>query len=165
MTPAGRHHDMSALLAQVVLLATWLGAAAIVAAAVAPAAFAVLPSRALAGALVGRVLPVLFYAGLAAGALALVLEVAGGGGRWSRVRLGGAGAVVAACAVAQLVVAPRIARVRAAIGPSLEALAADDARRLEFGRLHAFSVGWLALAIVGAALTLAVAVAAIRQRG
>lgn len=165
MTPAGRDHGVTALLAQVVLLAAWLGAAAIVATAVAPAAFAVLPTRALAGALVGRVLPALFYAGMAAGAIALGLELAGEGGGWSRVRLGGLGAVLVGCVVAQLVIAPRIAKVRAAIGPSLEALAADDARRVAFGRLHGLSVGWLALAMVGAAVALAFAVAAIRQRG
>ena len=38
------------------LLDAWLGAAIFVAAFVAPAAFAVLPTRALAGAIVGRIL-------------------------------------------------------------------------------------------------------------
>jgi hypothetical protein len=47
----------------VLLLAAWLGAGMLLAAVVAPAAFAVLPSRTLAGALVGRVLPTVFIAG------------------------------------------------------------------------------------------------------
>ena len=46
------------------LLAAWLGAGVLFAAVVAPAAFAVLPSRNLAGALVGRVLPVVLIAGV-----------------------------------------------------------------------------------------------------
>ena len=54
----------------ITLLAAWLGATIIVGAVVAPAAFAVLPSRTLAGALVGRVLPPLFWSGVAVGFVA-----------------------------------------------------------------------------------------------
>src|SRR5918912_972532 len=90
----------------VALLAAWLGAAALVAGAVAPAAFAVLPSRALAGALVGRVLPVIFLAGVALGAVAGYLSFAAGA------RAAGSAALVVAvaCAVAQFAVGARIAR-------------------------------------------------------
>ncbi len=165
MRAPARAVPVSSLLAQIVLLSAWLGAALIVAAAVAPAAFAVLPSRALAGALVGRVLPAIFYAGVAVGAVALVLELLDGGPRWRAARLGGAAVTAIGCGIAQLLVAPRIARLRDAIGPSLDALAADDARRIAFGRLHAMSVGWLALAMVGAVVAVALAVAALRQRG
>jgi hypothetical protein len=49
------------------LLGAWIGAALLMAAAVAPAAFAVLPTRALAGALVGRVLPPVFGGGIVVG--------------------------------------------------------------------------------------------------
>ena len=49
------------LIVMLIALSAWLGAAVIVASVVTPAAFAVLPSRALAGALVGRVLPALFW--------------------------------------------------------------------------------------------------------
>jgi len=49
-----------------ILLSAWLGAGVLFATVVAPAAFAVLPSRALAGALVGRVLPVIFVSGIVA---------------------------------------------------------------------------------------------------
>ena len=58
------------------LLALWTGGALVVAAAVAPAAFAVLPTRALAGALVGRVLPVVFWGGIVLGAVAAALTYA-----------------------------------------------------------------------------------------
>ena len=50
-----------------VALSAWLGAGLLFAAVVAPAAFRVLPSRALAGALAGAVLPVLFWTGAAVG--------------------------------------------------------------------------------------------------
>jgi len=57
-----------------ILLSAWLGAAVLVTTVVAPAAFAVLPSRTLAGALVGRVLPVLFIAGLVVALASLSLD-------------------------------------------------------------------------------------------
>ena len=132
------------------LLSAWLGAGALFAAVVAPAAFAVLPSRTLAGALVGRVLPVLFIAGIVVALIGLVLDRA----TWGvlpRVRRGALVLVVVACGVAQFVVAPRIERVRREIGGPVEQLRSDDPRRVGFGRLHAASVAWLGLAMLGAA--------------
>lgn len=137
----------SALLS-VILLAAWLGAAVLVAGVVAPAAFAVLPSRTLAGALVGRVLPVLFWSGIVVGLGVVVAtwNVQPRGGRNTAALV-----LVASCAVAQLVVAPRIARLRDRIGGSVDALDAADPMRLAFGRLHAASVAGLG---VGAAAAL-----------
>jgi hypothetical protein len=134
------------------LLALWLGAAAFFSFVVARAAFAVLPTRTLAGALVGRLLPVLFISGMLVGTLVVLIEWPAARERWGRLAAGLT--VVAACAIAQFVVAPRIERLRAAIGGPLEMLAADDARRAAFGRLHAVSVGWLGIAIVAATIAL-----------
>lgn len=146
---------MPLALTSVVLLATWLGAALLVVAVVAPAAFAVLPSRALAGALVGRVLPALFWSGMLVGVGVAALGWALPGRAW---RTAAALTVTGACAAAQLVVAPRIAAVRAQIGGSLEALHPADPRRLAFGRLHGVSVAWLGLAGVAALVALALTV-------
>jgi hypothetical protein len=130
------------------LLTLWLGAALFFAAVVAPAAFAVLPSSTLAGALVGRVLPVLFATGGAVGILILALEL-----RWrragSRLRLSAAGVMLAACAGAQFVVGGQIARLRA--GAPMATLERTDPRRVAFGRLHALSIAALAAAMVAAA--------------
>lgn len=124
----------------IVLLSLWLGAAFVVAAVVAPAAFDVLPTRTLAGALVGRVLPVLFWSGVAAGLLVLWLG-------WRlpspAARSVAALVLIASSLVAQLVIAPRIERVRAAIGGPLEALDPSNPLRQAFGRLHGMSVACL----------------------
>jgi hypothetical protein len=127
-------------LASITLLAAWLGATLIVSAVVAPAAFDVLPTRTLAGALVGRVLPVLFWSGIVIGLLVL-----GMGWRlpWPGTRSGAAFVLVAACLVAQLVIAPRIERIRAGIGGPLEALDPSNPLRQSFGRLHGLSVACL----------------------
>ena len=154
---------MTRPLVALVLLAAWLGAAVLAAAVVAPAAFAVLPSRALAGALVGRVLPPLFLAGIAVGLAACALQWGeGGAGRGLRLAL--PVVVALGCAAAQLGVAPRIARVRAEIGPSVEALAPTDPRRREFGRLHGVSVLLLGAAGLAAAGALAATALALRGR-
>jgi hypothetical protein len=127
-------------LVSIALLAAWLGAALVVAAVVAPAAFAVLPTRTLAGALVGRVLPVLFWSGLIIGLIVLWIG-------WRlpapESRTASAFVLVAACIVAQLVIAPRIERVRAAMGGPLEALDPSSPLRQSFGRLHGLSVACL----------------------
>lgn len=138
----------------IALLCLWLGASILFAAAVAPAAFAVLPTRTLAGLLVGRVLPVIFVSGIAVGAVAIALA------HGSNLRRAMGAVIVGSCAVAQLVVAPRIERVRAEIGGPIEALAPDDARRMMFGRLHAMSVGWMGVAMLAAGV---IVVAVARQ--
>jgi hypothetical protein len=149
-------------LTETLLLAVWIGAALLFTIVVAPAAFSVLPTRTLAGALVGRVLPVIFYAGVVIGSLIVVLELIGRTGAWGRSAAGAVSAL--ACALAQLVVGTRIDRLRAAIGGPLDALAIDDPRRIAFGRLHAISVGWLGLAMVAAIIALALAVRAMSPR-
>jgi hypothetical protein len=133
------------------LASAWLGAATIVSAVVAPAAFDVLPSRALAGALVGRVLPVLFWSGmvLAVTTVALTWQLPA---RPQRVAAGVM--FFLGCAAAQLIVSPRIERIRAAVGGPIDALAASDPRRLDFGRLHGISVGLLGLAGIAALVLL-----------
>lgn len=134
------------------LVAAWLGASVLAATTVAPAAFAVLPSRTLAGALVGRVLPVLFVSGALIGAtvfLALVLSPASPRRRALQ-------AVVATwCVVllaSQLVVTPRIQELRA-VGP-IDALDRSDPRRVAFGRLHGLSVGLLGVGMLAALVVL-----------
>lgn len=132
----------------------WLGAALLFTLVVAPAAFAVLPTRALAGLLVGAVLPVLFWSGVVVGA---VLTVTSSG--WRRAA---ALALLLSTAAAQLGVGPRIAGLRAELGTELDQLPADDARRVAFGRLHAVSVALLGVGMVGAA---SVALGGLGRRG
>ena len=131
------------------LLSAWLGAALLFSSVVAPAAFAALPSRTLAGALVGRVLPVVFVAGIVIAAVSLALDRRGGG-RQPRVRRWALVVTVLACAAAQFIVGPRIERVRRQVEVPIEQLPVSDARRVAFGRLHAVSVAWLGIAMLSA---------------
>jgi hypothetical protein len=135
---------------ELTVLSIWLGAALLVATVVAPAAFAVLPTRALAGALVGRVLPVVFVAGIVVSIIAVLCEINLSRHAFSLRVSSPLIALAAGCAIAQFVISPRIERVRAAVAGPIDALAASDPQRIAFGRLHAFSVLWLGVAMLGA---------------
>lgn len=138
----------------IALLSAWLGGALVVAFVVAPAAFSVLPSRTLAGALVGRVLPVIFWAGIAVGLFAAAISPS----LAARAVMGSSLMLAAACAVSLLVIGPRIASLRDAVGGPIDALDPADPRRLAFGRLHGLSVlglGIGALAAIAALILLA----------
>jgi hypothetical protein len=155
---SARERSARGLLVQLLVVALWLGACALFTLSVAPAAFAALPSRELAGALVGRVLPVLFWAGAAAGALVATLELLVERGTYRRTRLASATAIAMSCLVAQLVVAPRIADLRARMREPLASLAPDDPQRVAFGRLHMASVAWLGAGMAAGAVFLSAAV-------
>ena len=61
-------------LIELAILLLWLGGAILFAAIVAPTLFDTLPTRTLAGAVVGRVLPAIFYSGMVVGLATLVLD-------------------------------------------------------------------------------------------
>jgi hypothetical protein len=150
-------------LLQLATLAVWLGAAAFFSVAVAPALFAVLPSRTLAGEVVGRLLPTIFYSGIVIGALVIATQLRAHGVWNFRGRETAAAVMMAGCVVAQMLVAPRIARLRSEIAGPIEILSVDDPRRVAFGRLHGASVAWLGLAMLAAAVALVLAARALRS--
>ena len=149
----------------IALIAAWLGAVLFFGAAVAPAAFAVLEEPADAGALVGRLLPILFYSGLvvglALGVAAIRLSVVRRAVR--RTLAVAAVVMLVTCGLAQFWVSPEIARVRRTAG-QIDALSPDDKLRLEFGRLHAMSVAMLGIAWLAGATVLIVSIVAARRR-
>ena len=136
--------------ASISLLAAWTGIAVFIAAVVAPAAFAVLPTRTLAGALVGRTLPVLFALGIVVGGLVALLSqsMEAGPGVTS------AGGVLALMCGAALLVERRLRAMLEAIGAPMDSLAATDVRRAAFGRLHGVSVLLLGVGVLAACVAL-----------
>ena len=113
-----------------VLLGAWLGSLLLLASVVAPAAFAVAPTPAVAGNLVGQVLAVLDWAGVGAGLALAAVSAWLSLGLWTTVlpvfmSLG--------CLLSRLLLAPRIA--------ALRPLLADPAARACFGLLHGLAVG------------------------
>ena len=138
---------------RLLLLAIWLGAALFFI-AVAQSAFAVLPERELAGAVVNRTLSVLNFAGLAVSIILLVssLLTAKSTKRfwvWTeRILLL---IITAACAIGQFVIGLWLSVVRAQMGRSIDQVPADDPLRVQFNNLHEWSV-WVLMTGMAAAL-------------
>lgn len=146
------------------VVAVWLGAALITVAVVTPAAFAVLPSGTLSGALVGRVLPPLFVGAIVVSGL--VLAAAGVPRMSAPAGRASIAAVVVALSsgIAQFVITPKLDAVRATIGGPVDSLVPDDPRRVAFGVLHGYNVGGLGLAMIGGLACLVLLSLAIRPR-
>jgi Domain of unknown function (DUF4149) len=140
--------SLNAALVSIALLAAWLGVAVFVAAVIAPAAFAVLPTRALAGALVGRALPVLFISGVALGGIVTAYCATS-----ARVTSIGGLLLLGGNAVA-LTIEQRLHALLVAIGVPIDTLAMNDPRRVEFGRLHGLSVLMMGIGAIGASIAL-----------
>lgn len=132
------------------LLAAWIGVAVFVAAVIAPAAFAVLPTRALAGALVGQALPVLFVSGIVVAAVVIALHATA-----ARAAAVGGLVLLAGNAFA-LMIENRLHALVVSIGAPIDSIAITDPRRIAFGRMHGLSVLLMGIAVLGASVALAV---------
>lgn len=137
---------------RLLILGIWLGAAVFFI-GVAQNAFAVLPQRELAGAVVNRNLSLLNYGGLAIVVLLILTSFIAVGNvnkfllwieRFLLLLIG------AACAVGQFVIGFWLASVRAQIGRPIDEVAADDPLRVQFNMLHEYSVWVLMTAMVAA---------------
>jgi hypothetical protein len=135
------------------LIALWLGAALFFTAAVAQSAFAVLPSRELAGAIVNRTLAILNYSGIVVGLILLASSIIKTE-KINRLKLwieqGLLLFLTAACAFGQFVIGARLHDIRQQIGRPIDEIAADDPLRIAFGALHGYSVLVLAFAMLAA---------------
>ena len=138
---------------KLLLVALWLGAACFFV-AVAQSAFAVLPSRELAGSVVSRTLMILNLSGLVLGAILLLASFVKQpeanrfriwAERFSLLIL------TAACAIGQFVIGLWLSFVRAQIGRPIDEVAADDPLKIQFNNLHEYSV-WVLFAGMIAAL-------------
>ena len=132
------------------VLGLWLGAMAFFSFVVAPAAFAVLPQQQLAGALVSRTLGALEIGGAIIGALLIVILVL------SRERdraflyeLIALALMTASMVASHFVVSNRMRQMRMSFG-EIALLAATDPARVEFDRLHQYSVWLMGFNILGA---------------
>ena len=140
---------------RVLLLGLWLGAACFFSFAVAPSAFAVLPSRESAGAIVNRTLAIVNYSGFIFG-LILLASAYVSRQNVNRVKLwfeqGALLLLTAACAFGQFVIAARLSDLRASIGRPIDEVAVDDPLRIAFNDLHGYSVTILMTAIIAAVI-------------
>lgn len=137
------------------LLILWLGAACFFSFAVAPSAFAVLPTPESAGALVSRTFSIVNYSGLVVGLILLASSFAGRGGATNLFRLWSERFLLLiltlCCAAGQFVIALWLSWIKNQIGRPIDEIAADDPARLQFDNLHQYSI-WVLAAAMSAAL-------------
>jgi hypothetical protein len=141
---------------RVVCIAVWVGACVLFAVGLAPVLFEVLPTRELAGAVVNRILRLLNIGGLFV-SFGLLLSLWSGGrhtaGRW-RAEAVSVSVVALTCAVNQIVIARRIADLRARMTAPIDSLAANDELRIAFGSLHGWSILVLGCGLVAGIVAL-----------
>lgn len=140
---------------RLLLIGLWLGAAVFFI-AVAQSAFAVLPSRELAGSIVSRALLILNVSGLVVGLILLAssfLKRLNIKPFWlwtERILLI---IFTASCAVGQFVIGLWLSWIRSQINRPIDEIAVDDPLRIQFNNLHQYSV-WILMTAMIAALIL-----------
>ncbi len=139
---------------RLLLLGVWLGSAVFFV-GVAQSAFAVMPTRELAGTIVNRTLSILNYEGLGIAVILILMSLIATKNAnrilvWSERFL--LLVVAAACAVNQFVVGLMLSSVRGQMGGRpIDEIAADDPLKIRFDNLHEYSV-WILMAGMAAAL-------------
>jgi uncharacterized membrane protein len=126
-------------------LVVWLGGLIFFAFVLAPTAFSpgLLPSRHLAGSIVGRSLDLLHYLAIASGIIFLVASMT-----YSRISTGKARPTAARhlliavmlllTVISQLAITPKMHAIRAEVG-IIDNVPADNPQRMQFERLHVWS--------------------------
>ena len=140
------------------LVSVWFGAMVLFTTSVARAAFAVLPTRRMAGDLVSPILADLEYFGLAMSAILMALLLLSGEVKRTRYYVEFIVYLLAliGTATARFVVAAKIHDIRATFGDKLDTLALTDPTKILFGQLHGLSVGLTGLNIIFALVVIVV---------
>ena len=142
---------------RLLLIALWLGAAVYFSFAVAPSAFAVLPARELAGALVTRTLSIVNVGGFIISLLlvaSLRLEKSVTSRRALIAEAVSLAVIATVTAVGQWVIAARLLALRAQMGRPIDEIAVDHPLRVEFNGLHGYSVMALGVGMIAGVVTL-----------
>ena len=130
-----------------------------------PGAFAVLPSRELAGSMVNRTLMIVNLSGLAVGVILILTSMIPRGDVkkvWIWVQRVLLVIMAAACAVGQFVIAFWMAYLRVQMKAPIDDLAVNDPLRVQFNNLHQYSV-WVLITAMAASLLVFFVIS--RQRG
>jgi Domain of unknown function (DUF4149) len=141
---------------EVLLLGVWLGSMMFFSFAVAPSAFAVLPTREMAGVIVTSTIGKVEVIGLIIGPLLILI----GAVKTSRssaakiLRIALIVLMVMCAALSHFWISPSMVSLRAGMGGHIDDVSPTDPLRLQFNDLHQYSVALMGIAIVAGLLTL-----------
>lgn len=140
---------------RLLILAIWLGAAVFFI-GVAQSAFAVLPSREMAGSVVNRTLAILNYSGLAISLVMIatsLIATARISRLWLWVERFLLLVLASACAIGQFVIGFWLSSIRLQLGRPIDDVPVDDPLRIQFNVLHEYSVWVLFAGMIAALIT------------
>jgi Domain of unknown function (DUF4149) len=144
---------------EVMMLGLWLGSMMFFSFGVAPSAFAVLPTRELAGVLVTSTIAKVEVLGLVFGPLVILAQAVSWNARPSSkrvriLRLLLIVVMIAAAALSRFWISPALVSLRAAMGGHIDDVPATDPLRIHFNDLHQYSVGLMSAAMISGLLVL-----------
>jgi hypothetical protein len=148
---------------EVLLIGAWLGSMMFFSFAVAPSAFAVLPTREMAGVMVTSTIGKIEALGLVIGALLLVMQLAAwrtrrASGAIKALRAGLLLLMIASAALSRFWISPQMVSLRAQMGGHIDDVATADPLRIQFNDLHQYSVGLMSAAMIGGLVVLSLTV-------
>lgn len=161
-TAPGAHIGIGQQLAayiEVLLLGIWLGSMIFFSFAVAPSAFAVLPTREMAGRLVTSTIGKLEVLGLAIGPVLILIQAVNWNSRPSSkglrtFKLILIAVMIAAAALSRFWISPTLVSLRAAMSGHIDDLPLTDPLRMQFNNLHQYSVGLMSAAMISGIVVL-----------
>lgn len=144
---------------EVLLLGAWLGSMMFFSFAVAPSAFAVLPTREMAGVMVTSSIGKIEVVGLLIGSVLILIHAA----RW-RTRPPSRAVktlqaallilMIASAGLSRFWISPAMVSLRAAMGGHIDDVASTDPLRIQFNDLHQYSVGLMSVAMISGLVVL-----------
>jgi len=154
---------------EMLLLSVWLGSMIFFSFAVAPSAFAVLPSRELAGRMVTSTIGKVEMLGLVIGPLLILTQVASwrGGDSSNTINILKTLLIlvmIAAAALSHFWISPAMVSLRASMGVPIDEVPLNDPARLWFNNLHQYSVALMATAMIAGLVVLFLTVRSLRSR-
>jgi hypothetical protein len=154
---------------ETLLLSLWLGSMIFFSFAVAPSAFAVLPSRELAGRMVTSTIGKVEMIGLVIGPLLILIQAAMWRGSHSRktikiVKTLLMLVMIAAAALSHFWISPAMVSLRASMGVPIDEVALNDPVRNSFNNLHQYSLALMSTAMLAGLVVLFLTVRSSRSR-
>jgi hypothetical protein len=144
---------------EMLLLGVWLGSMIFFSFAVAPSAFAVLPTREMAGVMVTSTIGKVEVLGLIIGTLLILIHIAKWRSRQSSRAIKTLHAVllllmIASAGLSRFWISPAMVLLRARMGGHIDDVSATDPMRIQFNDLHQYSVGLMSAAMISGLIVL-----------
>lgn len=139
---------------EILLLSFWLGSMVFFSFAVAPSAFAVLPTRELAGAVVTSTISKVEMMGLVIGPLLILIQLVCSRGAAKLLQIILLLVMTAAAGLSRFWISPQMVSLRQTMNGQIDEVPATDPLRVHFNDLHQYSVALMSAAMIAGLVVL-----------